>query len=361
MNTLTAFIRRHRDAIVDEWVSRAALLPSSRSLAPPTLRDHVPAIVDRIADAVDRRDTTTSTLANLPEQHAALRFREGYDLRQVVAEYRLLREVILELYAERGDLSDDSRPKMTPLTVMNEAVDHAIAEAVDQYAVERDRVRDTFVAILGHDLRQPLHAMLFSANALAERADELDARTVTTVARIAANGKRMDRMIRDVLDFARGRLGGGFAIVPTPFDARDVIAQTVKEIADAYPDRTIPCVATPATGDFRVEWDSDRITQVVTNLVGNALLHGQDPVVVELTDEGAYVAIAVSNVGAIPPDVLPHLFDAFSPDASDKPRKGLGLGLYIVQQIARAHGGDVSAEPADGTTTIRVRLPRRGR
>jgi signal transduction histidine kinase len=279
-------------------------------------------------------------------------------LRQVVAEYRLLRKVIVRLYTERGDLSVDSRPKMTPLTVMNEAVDHAIGEAVDEYAAERDRVRDTFVAMLGHDLREPLHAMVFSANTLMDRADELDARTIKTAARIAAGGKRMERMIGDLLDFARGRLGGGFVIVPTHVDARAIIIQTVREIAEAHPDRVVT-YAQPAAGNFEVKWDSDRIAQVVTNLVSNALVHGDDPIAVELTDRGDTVAIDVRNRGAIPPDMLPRLFDAFSLDAAPgQPRKGLGLGLYIVEQIEQAHGGDVGVESAEGTTTIRVRLPR---
>ena len=118
------------------------------------------------------------------------------------------------------------------------------------------------------------------------------------------------------------------------------------------------CACESAAGDFNVERDSDRIVQVVTNLVGNALVHGEDPLDVQLRDEGDSVSITVSNRGVIAADVLPHLFDAFAPDATDKPRRGLGLGLYIVQQIAQAHGGDVGAESADGKTTIRVRLPR---
>src|SRR5262249_26464792 len=138
--------------IVDEWLSRVKSLPSAHGLPTPRLRDHMPAILDLLADAIERRDYGPRPLEDLPEQHAALRYHEGYDLRQVVAEYRLLRHVITELYAERGDLSADSRPKMQPLAVMHEAVDRAISEAVDQYAAERDRVRDRFIAILGHDL-----------------------------------------------------------------------------------------------------------------------------------------------------------------------------------------------------------------
>jgi signal transduction histidine kinase len=358
VNTLTAFIRQHRNAIVDEWLSRAVKLPNAQTLAPPALWDHVPDILDRLADAVDRRDDTAAALDNLPEQHASLRFRQGYDLRQLIAEYRLLREVIMQMYAERGDMSAESRPKMQSLTVLNEDLDRAISEAVDHYALERDQARDKFVAILGHDLRDPLNTVVFQASALSQRTGELDANTVKAVGRIAASGKRMERMIRDLLDFARGHLGGGFTIVPTAFDARAFLASRVNEIADAHPDRDVRCVAPAVGGDFHVEWDGDRISQVITNLVHNALVHGHDPVVIEPRDEGEHVSITVRNDGEIPSDMLPRLFDAFSTDTSEKAHGGLGLGLYIVQQIAHAHGGHVVAKSDGGATTVCVRLPR---
>jgi signal transduction histidine kinase len=167
----------------------------------------------------------------------------------------------------------------------------------------------------------------------------------------------MDRMIRDLLDFARGRLGGGFVVVPTPFDARALIALTVQEMAHAHTDRDVRCVDT-ATGDFNVEWDSDRIQQVISNLVSNALTHGSDPIVVDLKDEGDKVSINVCNGGEIPADILPRLFDAFASDTPDKRGPSLGLGLYIVQQVALAHGGTVRAASSEGQTTVTVRLPR---
>ena len=358
MNTLSAFIREHRNAIVDAWLSRAERLPNAQSLAPPALCDHVPEILDRLAVAVDRRDDTAAALDNLPEQHASLRFRQGYDLRQVIAEYRLLREVIMQMYAERGDVSAESRPKIASLTVLHEDLDRAIGEAVDHYALERDQARDKFVAILGHDLRDPLNTVVFQSGALSQRADELDPKTVNAVGRIAASGKRMERMIRDLLDFARGHLGGGFTIVPTAFDARAFLASRVQEIADAHPDRDVQCMAPAVSGDFHVEWDGDRISQVITNLVHNALVHGHDPIVVEPRDEGEHVSITVRNQGEIPSDMVPRLFDAFSTDRSEQAQGGLGLGLYIVQQIAHAHGGEVVAKSDGGATTVRVRLPR---
>ncbi len=104
-------------------------MPSAKGLTHARLHDHVPTILDRLADAIERRDEGARPLEDLPEQHAILRFQDGYDLRQVVAEYRLLRHVITEMYAEHGDLSPGARAKITPLTVMHETVDRAISEA----------------------------------------------------------------------------------------------------------------------------------------------------------------------------------------------------------------------------------------
>lgn len=312
-----------------------------------------------LADAVDRGDDGARPLEDLPEQHAVVRFHEGYDLRQIVAEYRLLRHIVADLYTERGDLSVNSRPKMKPLMVMHEAIDRAISEAADQYAAERDRIRDRFIAMLGHDLRNPLNTILFTANAQLRKGDQLDAETAEAAGRTRIAAQRMDRMIRDLLDFARGRLGGGLTVVPTRFDARHAIGDAVRDIAHAHPDREVQWAAEQTPGNFDVEWDSDRLAQVVANLVGNALEHGEDPVIVRMTDNGDEIAIEVSNRGEIATDVLPRLFDPFVSDGPSIPGHGLGLGLYIVQQIARAHRGDVRGESSGGTTTMNVTLPRR--
>jgi len=366
MNRLVPFIREYRNAIIDGWIDRVALLPSARELPPEALRDHLPGLLDRLADAIERRDETAQPLENLLEQHATIRFRAGYDLRQVVAEYRLLRESIIAVYAQRGDISDESRSQLEAFTVMHEALDRAISEAVDQYAIERDREREAFIAMLGHDLREPLNAILFTATSMLQRQDASNLPASKDASRIARSAVRMERMVRDLLDFARGRLGGGFAVVPVPIDARELLADTVQEIADAHPERNITCLAREAAGDFQVEWDNDRITQVVTNLVVNAIVHGRDPILVEPVDEGESVRICVHNAGEIPAEMLPRLFTAFRSDAGTiadsrvtATRSRVGLGLYIVQQVALAHGGSVRADSQNGTTTIEVRLPRR--
>ena len=356
MNTLTTFIRDHREDIVKEWTHAAGQLSAGTGRSPSDVRDHVPAILDRLADAVDRR--TPAALAPLPHDHARDRFQNGYDVEFVVAEYRLLRTIIMELYTERGDLPADSRPKMRPLTVMHEAIDRGIGEAVDQYATEHDRTRELFMAMLGHDLRQPLHSVLFSANALLQRGEQVDPATLKAASRIASSATRMERMIGELLEFARVRFGE-LRIAPTRCNAEALLQQAVQDIADAHPDRSIGWRATPESGDFQADWDVDCVQQVIGNLLTNAVTHGRDPVAIELRDAGGDLLIQVSNGGEIPPRLLPHVFEAFSVDGPARPRGGLGLGLYIVQQIVIAHGGGINAESSDGRTRMTVRLPRR--
>lgn len=371
MNTLAAFIRRNRQRIVDDWYETVRELPSSHALPPEVVRNHIPEFLERLADAVESHDSTALLLRGLPNLHAALRVREGYDLRQVIAEYRTLRSVIGRLYCQEGDISEASRPKLGPLSVMNAALDLAIADAVDQYSIDYGKAREMFIGMLGHDLREPLSAIAFAAGTLWDRRDELDARTVKTVARIAASARRMDRMIRDLLDFARGRLSGGFPIVPAPIDARTVIADTVSEIAQAHPARAIECrVAGP--GDFHVRWDGDRVAQAIANLVSNAVVHGTDPVVIEPADQRDWIKIEVRNGGEIPPQILPKIFAPFTQPGTDRRHDGehkgperrrghLGLGLFIVREVATAHGGRVTAESRDGLTTFTMMLPRDAR
>jgi signal transduction histidine kinase len=369
MSTLAAFIRENKQQILDRWVIAVSTLPSAQGTPRRTVLNHVPDILDNLADAIDRDDVTSAPLYGLPNVHAALRLREGYDLRQVVAEYRALRRVIHEMYSESEAISAQSRPTMRPLRVMHSALDAAIGDAVDQFAVDRDRAREIFIAMLGHDLRAPLHAIVVGGELLSRRKDALDAAALKVAGQIRSSAMRMEKMIGDLLDFARGRFGGGLPIVTAAVDARRLIAEIVAEIAHAHPDRDIQCLAGKASGDFAAEWDADRVTQAITNLVTNAITHGSDPILVEPVDQGERITVYVRNTGEIPAHVLPHLFSAFSHYGPDRRRDGtdtevdrrrgsLGLGLYIVQEIAHAHGGRVRAQSAQGRTEVAITLPK---
>ena len=222
---------------------------------------------------------------------------------------------------------------------------------------ERLRLNEMFTAVLGHDLRNPLSAIVNCAHLLERRPDEATARDAA--ARILSNGRWMSRMIGDVLDLARLQLGGGLPIrcEPIALDAlvESVVAPTRLLTRDA-PSRSL------ARAPLMGVWDEDRLRQVLTNLIGNAIEHGEmgGPIQVHLDGTAAEtVLLSVINRGTIPEELLPRLFDPFQQGHSAKSR-GLGLGLYIVQQIIGGHGGRVEVQSGvDGRTLFRVTLPRK--
>jgi signal transduction histidine kinase len=181
-----------------------------------------------------------------------------------------------------------------------------------------------------------------------------------TAGRILSSGRRMSRMIEDMLDMARARLAGGIPLKREPADLGALVSRVVSEIQAAYPERKIEV---ERTGDLSGNWDGERLAQVASNLLGNALQHGDANGVVRVAVDGTRadaVMIKVENSGTIPADLLPQLFDPFRGARRQAGRtEGLGLGLYIVQQIVIAHGGSVDVQPGnDNRTTFIVRIPR---
>jgi PAS domain S-box-containing protein len=238
------------------------------------------------------------------------------------------------------------------------AIDNAHLFEAEQQAAE---FRERFIGILGHDLRNPLNAILMTT-ALLSRRPECTEDLVKLVQRAEASALRMRQILDDVLDFAKGRFAGqSIALRPQRFDLMSVVEEAVQELELAHPDRV---VLRSATGDTVGVLDRGRLGQVVSNLVGNALKYSPATSVVTLHARGTgpMLTFEVHNVGdPIPPHALPHIFDPFRRAAaySDASDKSLGLGLYIVEQVVRAHGGWVSVRSSqEEGTTFTVTLPR---
>ena len=218
------------------------------------------------------------------------------------------------------------------------------------------RFREQLLGIVSHDLRNPLTANVTSAQLLL-RYGELPERQARVVARMASSADRMARMIDDLLDFARTRLGGELPIHARRIDLRQICEQTVEELEFAYTRQ----VKLTCEGDLWGDWDPDRMAQVISNLVGNCLQHGDGDVSISLSGERDFVVFETRNGGSpIPREVLPHLFEPGR--RGDSRSGGLGLGLFIAQQIVLAHGGsiEVTSNDSDGTR-FTVALPRKGR
>jgi signal transduction histidine kinase len=222
------------------------------------------------------------------------------------------------------------------------------------------RLSEMFTAVLGHDLRNPLNAIVTSAHLLQRQSK--DDSVKQTAERILSSGKRMGRMIQDILDLARARLAGGIPLKREPVELGTLIDRVVREHHGAISGRHIDV---RHVGDLHGEWDADRLTQVASNLISNAIRYGDASRAIEVGIDGTAsdkVTFSVTNGGTIAADLLPHIFDPFRGSSNGSPHaEGLGLGLYIVQQLVDAHAGtvDVQSGAGDDRTTFRVTIPRR--
>jgi PAS domain S-box-containing protein len=215
------------------------------------------------------------------------------------------------------------------------------------------------IGIVSHDLRNPLGAILLSANALLAREDLAD-RHLRSIVRIRSAADRATRLIHDLLDLTRTRLTGSIPIEPRPADLATLVDEVVEELRPAYADREI---VVERRGRFDGTWDPDRMSQLVANLAGNALKYGRPdaPVRVELDGEaGGAVILRVHNQGAIPRELLGRLFQPGHRAAEHGGAvPGVGLGLFIVKQIVAAHGGTIQVRSSEAEgTTFEIDLPR---
>jgi len=232
----------------------------------------------------------------------------------------------------------------------------------DQLAAElREmlRLNEMFVAAVSHDLRSPLGTVLTGVHLL--ESDVTDPGPRRILARMRSGVDRMKGMLDQLNDLARARLGGGIVVERSPASFRSFADKVFEDLRVAHPDRTLAVKygddgGAPLAG----KWDAQRLSQVVANLVGNALIYGtqEQGAEVRVWGEGSKVIVEVHNGGVIPEALRPHIFDPFRRGAQRQAGDGLGLGLYIVRQIVIAHDGtiDVNSTPEAGTT-FRVELP----
>jgi signal transduction histidine kinase len=372
MPRLSEFIRDNVEQILSEWETFARALPMGGTMDIEALRDHAKDMLGVIAKDLDTAQTPSeqaekakggSDAENEPtptaaQWHGAGRAESGFTIGQMVSEFRALRASVIRLWTREHH--DVRASDLEDMTRFNEAIDQAIAESVTRYSGDIGESKERFLAILGHDLRSPLSAIIASSAFMVETG-ELDEPNATLVSRIATSARRMNQMVADLLDFTRTRFGDSIPIVRADTDVRRILHDVVTEVAASNPRSTLQV---ETAGDLRGQWDSARLTQVLTNLVANAVHHGSDksPVKVVAHGERKEIVISVQNEGPVIPERdVAQLFAAMKHARDDgaRDRRHLGLGLYIVDKIVTAHGGtiDVRSSREDGTS-FTVHLPR---
>ena len=373
MQPLYAFIQQHTEDILAEWETFARALEVGDATDVVALRDHAHQMLDVIVEDLQAwqsgndqaaksqgmLDASPGDEVTAAQEHGADRADSGFTVGQMVGEFRALRASVLRLWTAHGGVP--STANLDEVTRFNEAIDQAVAESITRYTEAIDRARDRFLAILGHDLVNPLGAIMASSRFIID-AGELREPTLTLVTRIDSSAARMNRLVGDLLDYTRTRFGDGIPIVRVETDARNLIDDVVFETRAAHPDRVID---TELSGDLSGRWDSERLAQLLSNLIGNAVHHGAGNAPIQIAASGTAEAVEISihNDGEIIEKTeVRALFDAVQAPSRGTARSGrhLGLGLYIVDRIVRAHHGTIQVDSAhDRGTTFTVRLPRR--
>lgn len=371
---MASFIIENMDEIVAEWESFArSLSPQTARMDAWALRDHAKPMLEAIAKDIatsqtDRQQSQKSKglgpfrgEATAAAAHGLLRQADGFDMAQLVAEFRALRATVLRLWiAHEGYGDPDSAYEMSRF---NEAIDQALAESVVAYSTELAKSRDIFLAILGHDLRSPLQAMASASSILAQPASDAAQRLKASVA--VSNGVSvMSAMIRDLLEFTRTRLGKGIPVAPSPANLESVCKDVINEVSHVYPKTAFRF---ESAGTLDGLFDSARIHQAVSNLLNNAVHHGRQdsPVLLVVSGDDDALRLQVTNQGVpIAPNQLEAVFDPLvqipTAGSGPQPSTNLGLGLFIAREIVAAHGGSiVASSSSEAGTTFSVELPRK--
>ena len=374
---LGEFIQNNMLQIVSEWENFArSLVPTSTDMTPSALRDHIRQILAFIVSDMECPQTSSEQVQkshgegaqknearpSVAETHAALRLAGGFNIDQMVSEYRSLRANVLKLWRENKgeDLNNDMRD----LIRFNESIDQALTESIVHYTTKLADSKNLFLGILTHDLRNPLGAILMSAQ-LISKIGPLNERQNILASQIIDSASRINEIVSHLLDITRARFGSGLPVIRSRMDMGFIGRQLVDEIRVLHPGRKF---VIEVAGKTEGDWDKARIGQVFSNLLGNAVQYNFKDSSIDVSIKGCpnEVILSVHNEGLpIPLDKIGRIFDSLiRVTAEDTEQKigqttNLGLGLYITKEIVTAHGGtlDVISSKKNGTTFI-AQFPR---
>jgi signal transduction histidine kinase len=370
---LADFIRTNLDPIIHEWIEFAKTrTPASDSMTHLALQDHIVELLTFIADDLESDQTNKEQVQkshglgakgeftrSAAEIHASLRLSDGFNIDQMVSEYRALRASVVKQWMVAHPAL--STTDLDDMTRFNEAVDQAMAESVAEYTKMINAARDTFLGVLGHDLRNPIGAVLMAARRMAKQGSA-DSKQNLMVGQIAQTMERATSILDDLLELTRSAFGSEIPLRRTRMDIGNLGAQIVEEMRSLSEVREIEITT---SGDNEGEWDQARLGQVFSNLIGNALQYSpaQSTITVKVVGDVDHVTLAVHNDGEpISPDDQRSIFKSMTrgTDKVSNPRTAnLGLGLFITHKIITAHGGTISVHSTvEAGTTFSIVLPR---
>lgn len=370
---LSEFLGSSRDAIVAYSVEFAGRIPSlsGSRISLDILRDHLTRVLDEIALDLEQPQTSEESMrksrgraprapaATAAQLHGQFRAVSGLTIEQLVAEYRVLRSSVLRMWSE-ASTPDEFTAQDTMR--FHEAIDQAVAESVTFFSAEIEHWRALLLGVVGHDLRGPLNAVLLTSEVLMH---EVAGTPLATYAEsITRSGRRIGTLLDSLLEYNTASLGTGMVLHRTPGDLVEALRDEIALLRTSLPGREIR-LSSPA--HCQADLDFSRVREALANLVYNAAQHGLpgSPIDVALEQAPGKVLLAVANEAEpMDPATLQGLFEPLPRrtfEGSRRETRNLGLGLFIVRTIARAHGGDASAHMRDRKVTFEMTLPTAGR
>jgi signal transduction histidine kinase len=352
-------LRANTERILAVWAQRVREeVAAAREVPHPIVIDTLPAVLHQLAEALSRdhpRQTATqgSTVAH---EHGGERVRlTRFGLEDVIAEYRILRQVLAQVLEERGPLSAEER------NTLNSSLDQMISEACTGYVLVHASFRDRLFATMAHDLRNPLSAAQTAAGLILKRAPAPD--VADWARRIVENISRVDRMVQDLLNAMRVQAGVQMPLELEPTDLVEVVRQTLDSIQPDDRGRLVLTAPAAVNGYFA----ADVLRRAVENLIDNAVKYGAParPITITVHERHGRAILTVHNHGThVPAEKQETLFRAFQrlTEAESSGKKGWGLGLAQVRAAAEAHGGSIAVDslPERGTSfTVDIPLDAR--
>ena len=362
LDQLAAIVRREREPLLSRWRQQVRYLPSARRLDVPTLNDHIPGLLEELAEALESKSDQTIPEAlneGSPPAHGLQRLQEAFDIEEVVAEYNILRGCI-------HDLADDNGLPLQGKSfhIINRVLDHAIGLALQTYATQRalevQRRREEYLAFVAHDLRTPLNAISLAGRVLERILPAGGAETTQMLKALHRSVQQLEGLVTKVLEENTNlQTEIGIKLERREFDLWPLVEALIHDLHPVAGTNSTQLI-NKVPDDLVVYADASLLRRVFQNLIGNAIKYTpRGEVVIEARDlgaEGAVECSVVDNGAGIPEELLEKIFEKGETDPENG--SGTGLGLAIVRTFTQAHGGKVTAESKDGAgSTFRFSLP----